>query len=146
MFLGDVPAPRLAPLTAAVGAAVAGAPALSLQLAGGGRFGSRRRPAVLWAGLAGDVAPLTALAGQLAGAARAVGLPVEDRPFRAHLTVGRWRAGQDADADLPDRLAGHRGPVWTASEVVLWRSHLGADARYERVTAWPLGSARDQVT
>ncbi|WP_255557586.1 RNA 2',3'-cyclic phosphodiesterase [Modestobacter sp. L9-4] len=137
-FLGQVPAPLLAPLTAAVGAAVEGVTALSLQLTGAGRFGSRRRPAVCWAGLAGDVAPLTALAGRLADAARAVGLPVEDRPFRAHLTVGRWRAGQPADPDLPDRLAGHRGPAWTASEVVLWRSHLGAAPRYERVTAWPL--------
>ena len=142
MFLGDVPAPLLAPLTAAVAPAVAGTPALSLQLAGGGRFGSRRRPAVLWAGLAGDVGPLGALAGRLAGAARAVGLPVEDRPFRAHLTLGRWRAGQDADADLADRLAAHRGPVWTAAEVVLWRSHLGTDARYERVAAWPLRRTR----
>ena len=141
MFLGDVPAPLLAPLTAAAGRAVAGAPALSLQLAGAGRFGSRRRPAVCWAGLAGDVDALTGLAGRLAGAARGAGLPVEDRPFRAHLTLGRWRAGQAADADLPERLAGYRGPVWTASEVVLWRSHLGAAPRYERVTAWPLDPA-----
>ncbi|NEK94763.1 RNA 2',3'-cyclic phosphodiesterase [Modestobacter muralis] len=146
VFLAEVPAPLLAPLTATVGSAVAGAPALSLQLAGAGRFGSRRRPAVCWAGLAGDVAGLTALAGRLADAARGVGLPVEDRPFRAHLTLGRWRAGQDADADLPERLAGYRGPVWTAPEVVLWRSHLGPTPRYERVTAWPLGVGRDQVT
>jgi 2'-5' RNA ligase len=146
VFLGDVPAPRLAPLLGAVGSAVAGTPVLSLRLAGGGRFGAGSRPAVLWAGLAGDVVRLTALAGRLAGAARAVGLPVEDRPFRAHLTVGRWRAGQDSDPALAERLADHRGPVWTAAEVALWRSHLGADARYERVTAWPLGSARDQVT
>jgi len=126
-------------LTAGVGPAVAGAPALSLQLAGAGRFGSRRRPAVCWAGLAGDVVPLTALAGRLAGAARGAGLPVADRPFRAHLTVGRWRAGQDADGDLPGRLAGYRGPVWAAPEVVLWRSLLGAAPRYERVAGWPLG-------
>jgi 2'-5' RNA ligase len=126
------------PLTAAVAPAVAATPATSLQLAGAGRFGSRRRPAVCWAGLAGDVGELTALAGRLAGAARGVGLPVEDRPFRAHLTVGRWRPGRPADGELPERLAGYAGPVWPVTEVVLWRSHLGADARYERVAAWPL--------
>jgi 2'-5' RNA ligase len=140
LFLGDVPAARLAPLTAAVGPAVAGTPPLALQLAGAGRFGSRRRPAVCWAGLAGDVGELAALAGRLAGAARALGLPVEDRPFQAHLTLGRWRPGRPADGDLPDRLAGYAGPVWTASELVLWRSHLGPEPRYERVTAWPLPS------
>lgn len=133
-----MPADRLAPLTARVAPAVAATPPLTLQLAGAGRFGSRRRPAVCWAGLDGDLPELTALAGRLAGAARATGLPVEDRPFRAHLTLGRWRAGQPADGDLPDRLAGYRGPRWPAAEVVLWRSHLGPGPRYERVTGWPL--------
>ncbi|SDX72417.1 2'-5' RNA ligase [Modestobacter sp. DSM 44400] len=111
---------------------------MTLQLAGGGRFGSRRRPAVCWAGVTGDVDELTALAGRLAGAARTVGLSVEDRPFRAHLTLGRWRAGQPADGDLCDRLAGTAGPTWPVSEVVLWRSHLGPAPRYDRVSAWPL--------
>ncbi|MCZ2804003.1 RNA 2',3'-cyclic phosphodiesterase [Modestobacter sp. VKM Ac-2983] len=139
VFLGEVPAPLLGPLRAAVTPAVAGTPPLSLQLAGAGRFGSRRRPAVCWAGLAGDVPELTALAGRLAAAARRVGLTVEDRPFRAHLTVGRWRPGQPADGDLPARLAGYRGPVWPVPEVVLWRSRLGPEPSYERVATWPVG-------
>jgi 2'-5' RNA ligase len=139
VFLGDVPAPALAPLTAAVGPAVAATPPLTLQLAGAGRFGSRRRPAVCWAGVDGDVGELTALAGRLGGAASSVGLPVEDRPFRAHLTIGRWRPGRPADGDLPTRLAGHRGPPWPVREVVLWRSHLGPEPRYDRVAAWPVG-------
>lgn len=139
VFLGEVPATLMTALRTAVAPAVAGAPPLSLQLAGAGRFGSRRRPAVCWAGLAGDVPQLTALAGRLAAAVRDVGLAVEERPFRAHLTVGRWRAGQVADGDLPDRLAGYRGPAWPVTEVVLWRSHLGPEPRYERVAAWPVG-------
>ena len=138
LFLGDVPADLLGPLTTAVAPAVAGTPPLALQLAGAGRFGSSRRPAVCWAGLAGDVAGLTALAGRLAAAARALGLPVEDRPFRAHLTLGRWRPGRPADPTLPERLAGYAGPVWPVPEVVLWRSHLGPEPTYERVSAWPL--------
>jgi 2'-5' RNA ligase len=138
LFLGAVPAPLLAPLTSAVTPAVAGTAPMSLQLAGAGRFGSRRRPSVYWAGLSGDVEELAALAARLAAGARSVGLPVEDRPFRAHLTVGRWRPGQPADGDLPERLAGYRGPVWPVREVVLWRSHLGQEPRYERVAAWPL--------
>jgi 2'-5' RNA ligase len=111
---------------------------VQLQLAGAGRFGSRRRPTVCWAGVSGGVPELTALADRLAGAARGVGLPVEDRPFRAHLTVGRWRPGRPADGDLPDRLADYRGPRWPVREVVLWRSLLGPEPRYDRVTGWPL--------
>jgi 2'-5' RNA ligase len=134
-----VPADAVAPLCAAVAPAVAAAPPMTLQLAGGGRFGSRRRPTVCWAGVAGDVDGLIALAVRLAASARSVGLPVEDRPFRAHLTLGRWRAGQPADGDLPDRLAAAAGPRWPVRELVLWRSHLGPVPRYDRLAAWPVG-------
>jgi len=117
---------------------VAAAPPMTLCLAGGGRFGSRRRPQVAWVGLDGDVRPLVDLAGRLAAAARALGLPVEDRPFRPHLTLGRWRPGRPADGELPDRLAGYRGPAWPVTQVRLLESHLGPKPIYETVAAWSI--------
>ena len=140
LFLGNVPAPQLAPLVTGVAPAVADTPPMRLQVVGAGRFGSRRHPSVCWAGLAGDVAELMALADRLTVVARQLGLPVEDRPFRPHLTLGRWRPGRPADGDLPERLAGHAGPSWPVSEVVLRRSHLGPEPHYDRVAAWPLPS------
>jgi 2'-5' RNA ligase len=124
------------PLVAAAGPAVAAAPAMTLRLTGGGRFGSLRRPQVAWAGLDGDVAPLTELAGRLADAARVLRLPVEDRAFRAHLTLGRWRPRQPADGALTDRLAGYRGPAWPVTEVRLLESHLGPKPTYEVLATW----------
>nr|WP_245900302.1 2'-5' RNA ligase family protein [Geodermatophilus normandii] len=94
-------------------------------MAGAGRFGSVRRPQVFWAGLDGDVDAVTALAGRLAAGARGLGLPVEDRPFRPHLTLGRWHPRRPADGDLPARLAGYRGPEWPLREVTLVRSTAG---------------------
>jgi 2'-5' RNA ligase len=138
LFLGTVPEECVGPLVTAAGPAVAAAPPMALRLAGGGRFGSLRRPQVAWAGLDGDVAPLVALAARLADAARALRLPVEDRPFRPHLTLGRWRPGQPADGTLTDRLAGYRGPVWPVTEVRLWESHLGPRPTYDVVAEWPL--------
>ncbi|SOE00895.1 2'-5' RNA ligase [Blastococcus haudaquaticus] len=138
LFLGAVPAGCVEPLVSAAGPAVAGTPAMRLRLAGGGRFGSLRRPQVAWAGLDGDVAALVALAERLADAARAVGLPVEDRPFRPHLTLGRWRPRQPADGSLTDRLADYRGPVWPVEEVRLWESHLGREPTYDVVASWPI--------
>ena len=111
---------------------------MTLRLAGAGRFGSPRRPQVFWAGLDGDVRPVTELARRLAHAARALGLPVEDRPFRAHLTVGRWRPQRPADGSLPERLADYRGPEWPVTEVRLLESHLGPDPRYDTVSCWPV--------
>ena len=125
-------------LVAAAAPAVAATPPMAVRLAGGGRFGSARRPQVAWAGLDGDVGPLVALAGRLGEAARGLGLPVEDRPFRAHLTLGRWSPRRPADATLTDRLAGYRGPEWPVPEVRLLESRLGSTVRYETVAAWPV--------
>jgi 2'-5' RNA ligase len=93
---------------------------------------------VAWAGLEGDLRSLTELAGRLAAAARSLRLPVEDRPFRAHLTLGRWRPGDVADGDLMQRLAEYRGPEWPVREVELLESHLGPKPRYDAVATWPV--------
>lgn len=111
---------------------------MALRLAGGGRFGSVRRPQVAWAGVDGDVGALVELAARLAEAARGCRSPVEDRPFRPHLTLGRWRPRQPADGTLTDRLAGYRGPEWPVTEVLLEESRLGPEPTYETLAAWPV--------
>jgi 2'-5' RNA ligase len=87
----------------------------------------------------GDVAPLVDLAGRLADVARSLRLAVEDRPYRPHLTLGRWRPGRPADGDLVDRLADYRGPSWPVREVRLLESHLGPKPEYTTLAAWPVG-------
>ena len=112
---------------------------MSLRLVGAGRFGSVRRPQVFWAGLDGDVEPLAGLAHRLAAAARRLHLPVEDRPFRPHLTIGRWPPRRPADGTLPERLAGYRGPAWPVTELRLLESHLGPKPSYDTVAEWEVG-------
>ena len=126
----------MSPLTEAVGEAVEASPPLTLRLAGGGRFGSARRPQVLWAGVAGDVAALGAVAARLRRVARSLRLPAEDRPFRPHLTLGRWRPGRPADGTLADRLDDYAGPEWPVGEVALMRSTLGPAPRHDRLAGW----------
>jgi RNA 2',3'-cyclic 3'-phosphodiesterase len=138
LFLGRVPVERVPRLIERAGPAVAVAHPMTLRLSRGGRFGSVRRPQVAWAGLDGDVRPLTDLAKRLAAAARSLDLPVEDRPFRAHLTLGRWRPGHPADGSITDRLADYRGPAWPVTEVRLIESHLGPKPTYETLAAWPI--------
>ncbi|MGY1751879.1 RNA 2',3'-cyclic phosphodiesterase [Blastococcus sp. SYSU D01042] len=141
LFLGAVPRALLPELAAHAGDAVAGAPPMRLRIAGAGRFGSVRRPSVAWAGVEGDVVPLTGLAERLAGVARSLGLPVEDRPFRPHLTLGRWRPRTAADGTLTDRLAGYRGPSWTVGEVLLLESRPGSEPAYVPHQAYSIGAA-----
>jgi 2'-5' RNA ligase len=134
-----VPSATVPQLVAAAGPVVAAVPAMRLRVAGAGRFGSRRRPQVAWAGVAGDVAPLGELAAGLARVARAQRLEVDERPFRPHLTLGRWRPGRPADGDLVDRLSGYTGPVWPVREVRLVESRLGPHPEYVTVATWPVG-------
>ena len=125
------------PALVAVGeAAIAPTPPLTLRLAGAGRFGSARHPQVLWTGLEGDVRALAELAVRLRDGVGPLKLPVEDRPFRAHLTLGRWRPGHPADGTLSTRLAGYRGPEWSVAEVRLLESHLGPTPTYDVVASF----------
>lgn len=138
LYLGAVADARTAELQGAIATVVAASPSMNLRISGAGRFGAGRRPQVFWAGLDGDVPVLTDLADRLRDAASRLGHPVEDRPFRAHLTVGRWRPGRPADGALPDLLAGYRGPEWPLTEVALVASHLGADPHYETLARYSL--------
>jgi 2'-5' RNA ligase len=124
-FLGPVPPAEA--LTERLGRVARRHPPVELRVAGGGRFGNR----VLWARLGGDLRPL---ATGVTRAADRAGFAVEDRPFRAHLTLARGRRGSDL-RPLAAELADIAGPPWTAEEIVLMR---GGQPTYERVEAWPL--------
>jgi 2'-5' RNA ligase len=113
-FLGEVG--RREPLLPGLAAAAAGVPPLTLRVRGGGSF-----PGVLWAGLDGDLTTLHRLADGVRQACRDAGSHVDRRPFRPHVTVARR-------GRAPDRLARYEGPAWTAREVHLVRSRLGASA------------------
>lgn len=126
VFLGEVPSEQ--PVAPGLEAVAARTPPLRLRLRGGGVF---RGPGVLYAGVDGDVAGLRRLAADLEQVCRHAGVELADRPYRPHLTVAR----RVRDAQ---RLADYEGPVWTATEVELVRSHLGATARHEVLRAAPL--------
>lgn len=127
-FLGEVP--DAAPLRPGLAAAAAASAPLALRLRDGGFF---RAPGVLYAGLSGDVEGLHVLAADVGAACRAAGVEFQDRPFRPHLTVAR-RLPVDAGV-----LAGYQGPAWTARELELVRSRLGARTEHEVLERWPLG-------
>lgn len=141
VFLGEVDesvaVPRLHRyLAAAAGDAVP----FTVQVAGAGRFPGGGAPQILWAGVTGDLDALTALARTTRRAARASRITVERAAFRAHLTLGRWRRGDDADRDIVAALADYRGPAFDVTEIELLRSHLGPKPSYDQIGRWTLGS------
>ncbi|MCO1595455.1 RNA 2',3'-cyclic phosphodiesterase [Micromonospora sp. RHAY321] len=143
-FLGEVETARLVEVESALGLAAEwfresrdASPRLSLG--GGGRFG-RGRFTVLWVDLRGDVEALHMLARLIRSRLRHARVPHDDKPFRPHLTVARPGDRVDpADVEADQAtLDAYQGPSWPATELLLVRSHLGPQPRYDRLAAWPL--------
>lgn len=89
-FLGWGSPDRLTALAEPLRRAAAACPASAAGFAGLGTFPERGSPRVLWLGV--TLRPeLEALQAACEAAAVAAGFAPETRPFRAHLTLGRWR-------------------------------------------------------
>ncbi|WP_028925849.1 RNA 2',3'-cyclic phosphodiesterase [Pseudonocardia acaciae] len=140
-FLAEVDDPTRADLCTRLERVAARAAPLSLELGAGGRFGDR----VLWARVRGDTDRLRKLAASVRAAARRVKLPVEDRPYRPHLTLARANGTADLRPAVTG-LANFEGSPWTASELHLVRSRLaagpGRTSLYDSVERWPLSAER----
>jgi 2'-5' RNA ligase len=168
-FLGEVDDGVLPDLTRRLARAARRHPPVQLALAGGGRFGDRvlwtrvhpgppsgesrvppRRVAQLgpasrasgYGARSDGLGALARLAASVAAAARRCGIPVDDRPYRPHLTLARGREGADLRPAVAT-LSAFAGSSWTAEELHLVRSRLGAGpggtAAHEVVGTWPLG-------
>jgi RNA 2',3'-cyclic 3'-phosphodiesterase len=138
-FLGEVSDQPIAALQERLQRAAHRHPGLALSLAGVGAFSAPSRARVLWTGIHGDLAPLTALAASVAAGARRAGAPPPDegRRYRPHLTLARCREPEDL-RPLVDALGGFAGSPWTATEINLVRSNLDGEPRYQALGSWPL--------
>ena len=133
-FLGDSSPAQVETLRPRLRAAAAACPACEVRAAGIGTFPESGSPRVLWLGL--DVpAPIVDLQEACERAARAAGFEREGRPFRAHLTLGRWRE-RAPRPDLPPADLG----TTRLDSLVLFRSELRPDgAVYTPLARFALG-------
>ncbi len=106
LFLGDIFAAQVAPLSAALDAVTAQHEPFNFAVTGLGWFGSPRSPRVVWAGVTDAKGRLAALQHEVEAQARARALRTEARPFHPHLTLGRARPG--GHATLPALTAALR--------------------------------------
>jgi len=143
-FLGEVPDGRRLEVEAALEAAAARwraehAEPPVVRVQGGGRFG-RGRFTILWAGLAGDVEALRALATAVRRELRRARLPCDGKLFRPHLTLARPGDRVPTGAVQADvaALRDHTGPAWRVGELRLMRSHLGPKPSYDQLASWSL--------
>ena len=136
-FFGDLDRHAVTAAAEVAEAATASAVPFRITLEGLGVFGSWSRPRVLWVGVAGGRSRLEALARVLHRGFAAAGLGRADKPFAAHLTLGRWRDLRDLDLGAAREVSAAVGGIgrFQAEEVVLVRSILGdGGSRYDPVS------------
>jgi RNA 2',3'-cyclic 3'-phosphodiesterase len=113
-------------------AAVLTAP-FRLQPAGCGAFPTIKQMRVVWVGLRGDEKPLRALHKILEAALAPLGFEPENRPVRAHLTVGRVKGKRQLHS-LQEALLARQNfhtEAFDVTELVLYKSDLRPEgARY----------------
>lgn len=125
-FLGQVPLARLGALQAALPVAVAASVAFELE------FGRVERWPQGLVVLVADAppAPLLRLHAALAAVLQGLGLAVETRPYRPHVTLARRAAGALAPVTTPALR-------WRVDHIALVRSERG----YSELLRCPLGAA-----
>ena len=127
-FIGEYPDVRLPELITVLRSIRS--PIFQLQLRGFGWF-----PGVLWAGVEGG-AELSQLALITAAALEPLGIPIEDRPYHAHLTLARAKAPGKLNAlhDAVNLLASEEIDCFPVTVFHLYRSAAGI---YHRLESFP---------
>jgi RNA 2',3'-cyclic 3'-phosphodiesterase len=140
LFLGAVEpelVPRIGGRLAEV--AAAGAP-FRLSLTGFGQFPARGKARVLWVGLRDADGALAALAAATKSSLQDL-VVTEDRPFHAHITIGRAREPVRVPPAVLETVV--EPVIVDVGHSALLRSHLGGGkpSRYEALQRWQLGAA-----
>ena len=102
-FLGNIEEPQVPSLKEALAAAVKNLSPFTIHLEGIGAFPRTTDPRVVWIGAGEGKETLITLAQTVGRACSELGFAPEDRPFSAHLTIGRVRS-RDRLASLIQRL------------------------------------------
>lgn len=143
-FVGEQEASRVADFSRSLSALSAAAEPIDIRIHGYGAFPNFREPRVVWIG--GDLPPrLSALAAAVDEACAGYGVEPEQRPFRAHITLGRVRRPlpREERRQLEQAAQGrHEVLHWHVESVELMSSELGPSGpTYTVVESFALGGA-----
>jgi len=101
-FLGETETGVVSRLANELAGVAAGIPEFMLGFGGAGTFPDERRPRVVWIGIEEGLEQLFSLAQRVEEVCQTLGFEAENRPFSAHLTLGRARGS----GPLPGLQAG----------------------------------------
>ena len=144
LFLGETPGTLLPDLRRRCREIANSHSHFVIELSNGGAFPGAAQARTVWLGVE-PVGELTSLAEALGKAAAELGLPVDRRPFRAHLTLGRVRPATAGLREALNRLPVRR-VAWPVSQMELVQSVLGPGGpEYITLGAFELGREGERL-
>jgi len=143
-FLDERPESFVGPVAAKMEEIAARHWPVAIRLRGVGAFPNLRRPRVMWVGIA-PAPKLELLQHDVEEGCAALGVEVEGKPFRPHLTIGRLRGTENAEAlrelARAARSIAFRADALVSSIGLLHSTLSSAGPRYVRLAEAPLRSA-----
>ena len=125
-FLGDTPVSAIEAIGRELASAADGFPPLTLRAQGLSVFPGPRRARVLWTGTGGETDRLAVLHQQVEDNLAAIGFDKEARPFKAHLTIARFKGHVDPEAVIAvmTRYGDFASESFKANALSLFESRL----------------------
>ena len=127
-FLGEVTEEYIEKVKTTLDAAVSGSKPFEISLSGLGAFPGLDNPRVVWMGLEKGAREIEVIAKKIEDEFEKLGFAKEERPFTAHLTIGRVRGSKNKDllkSAIETRNAKHRTDNHQlVSSITLYQSTL----------------------
>jgi len=137
-FLGNIFPDQVPAVAEALREAASGFAPVDIEVEGAGAFPSEERPRVFWLGLKRGGPELAAIAERLNAALTARGFGPADKPFAAHLTLGRVKSPRNLGrARKVLESEARRSFGWyTVGRIILFESELSpGGAKYTELAA-----------
>ena len=125
-FLGDIHTADLKKVGDAIAESVKVHAPVSLSAKGIGVFPGIKSARVIWVGLAGQHKELLELQNRVENELAGIGFPMEKRPFKGHLTLGRAKQKIEPRRlmEAIEEFGGFESKPFVADAVVLFKSEL----------------------
>jgi 2'-5' RNA ligase len=125
-FLGEIPVSTIEGIAGVMELTVVECAPLTLFTKGLGVFPGIKKPRVLWIGISGDVKPLSDIQANLETHMEQIGFAKENRPFKSHLTLGRFKGSIHPGTlfDILGSFSDFSSEPFEAKELVLYKSEL----------------------
>ncbi len=126
VFLGTIFDSKVAELKPVLDEVASGTFAFGFGVQDVGFFGTAKAPQVIWAGIDDESQSLRDIQQRLSERVAGLGIKLEDRPFRPHLTLGRVRSTFGVDrltSALQSVRSTHFGRV-DVKRLLLMQSHM----------------------